>query len=357
MLIRCPECRFERRIDDESIPQNAVVATCPRCKCRFHFRTEDGTPAEAGEQSQTAQTPAPSPQSTAAARPQPAENTSAGDDPLPPGAIVPHIPDVNTTEAEPEKQSAAGPAAAEREDQPSEQPAQTGQAAGGLRDIFRKARHKFVGEDAEAGDAGIPWEQPEKYSALPGLYRTILQVMFNAPRFFTGLGAGKGNLARPLAFYILIGLFQTLVDRMWYLSSLEAAAPSITDPKLQELIGDMAQNFSLPMTIILSPGILAIQLFFLSGVFYLMLRLVHPNTASFKTVFRVIAYSAAPTVICIIPMIGSMTGSIWFAVNCFMGCKCALRLPWVRVALALGPLYLVAFGIGMQLLRQIASLT
>ncbi len=359
MLIRCPECKFERRIDEESIPANAVMATCPHCKCRFRFRNSDGTPVAVDEPVMPETPPVKPPLA-----PTPPTSVSDEDDPLPPGAVVPHIPGISV-EPDPEKRKADEPRSMSDANVSDERQNDRGRPVGspeeaepahGFRDVFRKARHRLSGQESFENEIGVPWEQPRRYNPLMGLYQTILQVMFNAPRFFAGLPASFEGLARPLAFYVIVGLFQTLVDRMWYLTSLEAAAPSITDPKMQEFIGDMAQSLSLPMTIILTPGILAIQLFFLTAVFYLMLRLVQPDHAQFRTVFRVIAYSAAPTIVCIIPAVGSPVGSVWFAVSCFVGCKYAMRLPWSRAALALGPLYLVAFAIGMQLFRQLAAL-
>lgn len=138
-------------------------------------------------------------------------------------------------------------------------------------------------------------------------------------------------------FYLILGMFQTLVERMWYLMSIQASGPSITDPKLQEVLGDVAQSMSLPLTILLTPGILAIQLCFFASVFYLMLRLVQPENVQFRTVFRVIAYSAAPTVVCIVPLVGPLVGSIWFGVCCFIGCKYSMRLPWSRTGLGPRP--------------------
>ena len=49
-------------------------------------------------------------------------------------------------------------------------------------------------------------------------------------------------------------------------------------------------------------------------------------------------------------------GSVWFGVSCFIGCKYAMRLPWSRTGLALGPLYLIAFAIGLQLVRQFLNM-
>lgn len=39
MVIRCPHCQFSRSITLDKIPATAEVATCPKCKRRFRFRT------------------------------------------------------------------------------------------------------------------------------------------------------------------------------------------------------------------------------------------------------------------------------------------------------------------------------
>ncbi|UZP68926.1 zinc-ribbon domain-containing protein [Desulfovibrio mangrovi] len=38
MLIRCPECLFERQVDLAKIPPTAQLATCPKCRFKFRFR-------------------------------------------------------------------------------------------------------------------------------------------------------------------------------------------------------------------------------------------------------------------------------------------------------------------------------
>lgn len=39
MIIRCPQCEHSRSITESKIPATAELATCPRCKHRFRFRT------------------------------------------------------------------------------------------------------------------------------------------------------------------------------------------------------------------------------------------------------------------------------------------------------------------------------
>lgn len=401
MLICCPECQFERTIESSQIPPSAVMATCPQCQCRFRFRNADGTPtadqtsvtppatpedtlAPVAEATDTPEQPTPSdgaPQQLVPEEATPEPSEEDGDDPLPPGAVIPNIPGEKAFETRSDKREQRGSASGSSDtDTPFlKKPLRKTDdlsATDVLKDGFLKLKQKLTGQadtseqkqDAPFGqdkpnrlqdkqqpemELGVPWEQPRRYSALMGLYQTILRVMFNAPRFFSGLASSGTGLLRPLFFYMLLGLFQTLVERMWYLMRLEAAEPSITDPQVQEMIANLTQSMSLPLTLLLSPAFLAMQLCFFAAVFFLMLRLVHPENVHFRTVFKVIAYSSAPTLVCVVPLVGPFVGSIWFGVCCFIGCKYALRLPWTRTALALGPLYLIALAVGLQLVRQV----
>jgi len=80
-----------------------------------------------------------------------------------------------------------------------------------------------------------------------------------------------------------------------------------------------------------------------------MIRMVRPDRADFATTLRVVCYSAAPLVLCIIPMVGSIIASIWFVLATFIGCKYALDLPWSRTVLALLPLYILELAFVSQL--------
>ncbi len=68
MIIRCPQCEYARTISESKIPSTAELATCPKCRHRFRFRTlpRAVTPESA---------PAPSPRPA----PRPAEIKSPAD--------------------------------------------------------------------------------------------------------------------------------------------------------------------------------------------------------------------------------------------------------------------------------------
>ena len=387
------------------------MATCPRCGKRFRFRNNDGTSvleqneAGAADAQTTPETPyaetaperqsltpergaAPRAGNSAQADPVSAAtpsrpNAHPEDDPLPPGAVTIPPPEdfladkpgsppsagkkpSDTTAGTPDASEESGTATsgqAGRAAQPAEKRGDGSSFMETLQQAARKAREKgrqsLPGRSAtpektggEADALDVPWEHPERYNLWSALYQTIIRVMFNAPLFFKSLPGEKGKLSRPLIFYILLGVFYVLLDRMWLLMSLEAGAPSVTDPKMQEVLGALTQGVSLPLILLLSPVMLAIQLFFFSGIFFLMLRLVQPDAAPFPVIFRVVAYSAAPTIVCVVPLVGPMVGSLWFAVCCLIGCKQALNLRWSRILLALGPLYAIAFAVQLQVLLQ-----
>ena len=334
MIIRCPQCQFEREIPSSSIPDTAVMATCPRCQTRFQFRNlerpevQDMPPADKESTSgeETASLRGSEPAGGMAA---------AGDDPLPPGAVVP----------------------AESKSAPRPRTVHAGEARSVQQDEKRvqdSVQETLPEQDSPRPDsevwADIPWESPARYGQLGGLYHTILRVMFQAPRFFATFPHCRGGKGRAIAFYLLLGIFQTLVKLFW----IRNTAPAITDLQVQELLS--ASSMSMSLTLVIAPALLLIQLYIYTALFTLMLHLVQPNRIPFVTVLRIVAYSAAPLVISIVPILGPIVGSIWFSVCCFIGCRYALNLSWGKVALALVPLYMIAFAVFFQLARQLAML-
>lgn len=397
MLIRCPKCRFDREISAAKIPPSAVMATCPRCGERFRFRTIDDAPlsvetpakSEADEKPEAASAAVPDPRPRVArdsrVRPSgstiiPISDEHPDDDPLPPGAMTMNCPEETAEQGDdaPAEDRAASPRnsrpSPERRDQPSaerdarqERPApfreeedpatRVGNAAGVLRRAAGKAgeRERAAASGGKTSSEGmdIPWERPDRYNPVAALYQTILRVMFGAPHFFAAVPGARGGLGRPLLFYLLLGLFQIVMQYMWVRMSIEARASSIADPQMQELLGVMAQNMSLPLTLLFSPVLLAFQLVAFAGVFFLMVRLVQPEQAAFAVLFRVVAYSSAPMILYVVPVVGPWVATLWFAVSCLIGVRYALDLSWSRVLLALGPLYAIAFSFLLQNVRQL----
>ena len=354
MFIRCPECGFERELNASQIPDSAVMATCPQCRHRFRFRDyrvdEDATP-----QIQVPGTPkrAASPGQSAAARARrasPAKASPDEDDPLPPGAITPAGSKNSRASQRPpqvEPEQDAKEDAKEEDNHQSYHPEMPPRPDAGRED----RRSLFSG----AGASELAWEIAPLGHLPVALYQTILQALFAAPAFFTLVGASRASLLRPSAFYVLIGTFQSLVQHFWLISRLNEMA-SLQDPKIQATLDAVTQNLSLPMLLISMPPMLLVMLLFYSVLFNLMVRLVQPDRANLSTTLRVVAYSAAPGVLCIVPVVGAYAVSIWFAFCCFVGCKYALGLKWQRTVLAILPIYVLFTAFSLQASKVLMGL-
>lgn len=418
MLIRCPECGFEREVDEGRLPPSAALATCPKCRCKFRFRdpevamsqasshdayeatgpadtpthgADDAATAPAGmpvasdrdDADLTQENPAqPNPAQSNPEQPGRANSPAAasatddnGDDPLPPGAVIPGAPRHETTDtASPEatpSERTASPFPSGQEDGSTSPTSAKGKgdakgdvwdAVSSVGDRWRRLydTHVTPGTPPPNDDGtgqpreGIPWENLDRHGFFPGLYQTILRVMFGAPRFFAQMGA-DGPSMRPVAFFILLGIFQSLMERLWYITTFNMLGPSIDDPQLHALLGGIAQEFGIGATLMLSPFTLILQLVCITSAYHFMMRLVQPEKAHFGTMLRVVSYSAAPTVVSIVPLLGPTVGSLWFVACTVIGVKHAYRLPWSRVLLALGPLYILAIAVGVQLLKMVVA--
>lgn len=378
MLIRCPECHFERDIDSDAIPANATVAACPRCGTRFRFRDPHNaqagaTPPPAGQTESSGDGDSRTDASQPAAGSPPAApvphlpTEQEGDDPLPPGAIIPRMDDAadgpsgadpahNTPENTAGQNEAAEPQKVRRSWFGLRRYAEQDADADDRNPSWPPADelHGQDGEERRYADAGawndVPWENPERYGFLSSFVQTVLRAMFHAPDFFRQMG-GNAPLTRPVFFYVLLSFFQTIMTRVWSMNSLQELSQNVTDPQALARIDLLMQGLNTPLMLVMTPFIMIAQLFVFAAFYHLMIRLAQPDRASFNTVVRVIAYSASPLVLCVVPFWGATIGSVWFLTSTFVGCKYALNLSWSRTALALLPLFLLALAVMLAMLQ------
>ena len=359
-------------MDGDTIPASATVATCPRCGTRFRFRDpRDGHAASSGADAAAAPDGRTARPDEASAAPAPAAapvphlpTEQEGDDPLPPGAIIPHLDDAangppetgpaNAAPETPEGQKEA-PARARKAKRPWFGPRRADQ------DSFPDGRHgRNTPEGDYAASSGggddVPWEHPERYGFFASFAQTVLRVMFRAPDFFGQMGGGA-PLTRPVFFYVLLSFFQTIMTRVWSMNSLQELSQNVTDPQALARIDVLMQGMNTPLMLVMTPFLMILQLFVFAAFYHLMIRLAQPDRASFHTVVRVIAYSASPLVLCVVPLWGGTVGSMWFLASTFAGCKYALNLSWARTALALLPLFLLALAVMLALVQASLMLT
>lgn len=294
MKIVCPQCGFAREQKNAPLSTDHVVATCPKCGCRFRFSPEKG----AGEI-------------------------------LPPKGWKP-------------------------QDGEEEEDIRVIASNAYMREADRFAREQRAAQqEAAAGAARNPWEEaPEPDGWLTALWQTILRVMFQAQLFFKKLNP-EAHMGRPLGFFLIICAFQTAAEWFWSQAMLRFLAQhSGDDPNIARLVELASPGGNVLLTLLVRCGILILQLYLFSLLMYLVYRIVARDRASFTLVFQVLAYSSAPWILCVIPAIGSVAGLVWGIGCTAAGCKTALRLTWPQTALGFVPIVFAA----LPLLSQMTDL-
>lgn len=390
MNITCPRCDFSREVPADRLPARAVIATCPHCRCRFRFAPSQGVlevlpetvdhehAAAAGDADLRMGSQPDFQAASGATRPYAPDE----DDPLPPGAIVPgrDLPQSRNG-------GLPGPDAAQGSSDPADagdvpqgaKGADVAPAGGGEEEDIRVAASNAYAreaarpdldtapdaarhapgegwEEAQRRSGGNPWEAaPEPDGWLSAFYQTSIRVMFAAPRFFAALRPAAPQL-RVLCFFLVISVVQVVVERAWAGMLLTLMAPSAaTDPELEKLLSMLAPQISLPMTLLLKTGFSVLQLYLFSGLVHLAYRFMVPARADFSLVFQVMAYSAAPALLCVIPLLGSLAGFVWGFGCMLVGCRTALNLTWPQTLLGFAPVFLLLGPLLLQIILAIQS--
>lgn len=393
MNITCPRCDFSREVPADRLPARAVIATCPHCRCRFRFAPGQGVlevlpetmdhehVAAAGDTDPRMGSQPDFQAASGATRPDAPDE----DDPLPPGAIVPGRdlpqsrngglpgPDAvhaalgssDPADAGDVPQGAKGadvaPAGGDEEEdiRVAASKAYAREAARPDLDTAPDTARHAPGEgweEAQRRSGGNPWEAaPEPDGWLSAFYQTSIRVMFAAPRFFAALRPAAPQL-RVLCFFLVISVVQVVVERAWAGMLLTLMAPSAaTDPELEKLLSMLAPQISLPMTLLLKTGFSVLQLYLFSGLVHLAYRFMVPARADFSLVFQIMAYSAAPALLCVIPLLGSLAGFVWGLACMLVGCRTALKLTWPQTLLGFAPVFLLLGPLLLQIILAIQS--
>lgn len=406
MKITCPRCGFSRELPADRQPSKAVIATCPHCACRFRFIPGSGVSdvlsepeehvnvvdavdavnaAEHGDAAFTA------PAAGGDSRPsgpdetdQHRQNGSAdgGDDPLPPGAIVPgrEAPRRATGDADAEPAPRRRPEAPRARDdsegaknfgnlwgllggkglfgpRADDAPDQSGFPRGGRSAEENadagEARFERRDDGADAHDlSSNPWETaPEPDGWISAFYQTCMRVMFGAHNFFEHIRVDVPQV-RPLLFYLIVSVVQVVIERVWSGVFLSLMSPSAaSDPELERMLILLSPQISLPMTVLLKTGVSVVQLYVLAALMHLAYGFISRKKTEFSLVFQVAAYASAPALLCVVPLLGSIVGFIWMLACVLVGCRTALKLTWPQTLVGFIPVVLLLAPLLLQMMK------
>lgn len=416
--ITCPRCGFSRELPADRTPSKAVIATCPHCACRFRFVPGTGVTdviSEPPEPEFNDEQQGGQPQSEDSGYSQPPKGGwhSGGDDPLPPGAIVPG-------NSSPRKSAGSDvDADAESDSEPryssggenrrlgANKPAQEDGEEKGLGNLWgllggksifgqrggkqndarsrdddsddsRNSHRSIFGAGNDRGDESRaasdayareaarfengdddsnhvpanPWDAaPEPDGWIPAFYHTCMRVMFGAHNFYDHVRADTPQV-RPLVFYLIISVIQVIIERVWSGIFLSLMSPSAaTDPELEKMLILLSPQLSLPMTILLKTGVSVVQLYVLTALMHFTYGFITGKRPEFSLVFQVAAYAAAPSLLCVVPLLGSIVGFIWMVACVLVGCRTVLNLTWPQAFMGFAPVVLLLAPLLLQVMK------
>lgn len=294
--------------------------------------------------------PTPAPESVAAAAPEPEPEAAPEPAPAPPRAAKPQAATTPPPRATaPQAETPAAPQALAPEDAAppaaskapaDDQPQETTVRADGVRDIWarlqalddRKAarphlEHQRPAEDEPEEPARetvtdpVPWERQDAYGFFPALILTLRKILFQPLDFFGNLPEGRPK-SKALVFNLLISEFLLLIDFMWTLAGLRARIGSPEQPDALSVLGSSPLSFLLALLLV--PLVISIGIYLDAWVTHLLLILFRSTKKSFDETFRVLCYSAAPTVLTAVPVAGQLLSPVilvWYMALQAIGLK------------------------------------
>lgn len=342
MNITCPTCQFSRTVDAARMPGRSVIATCPRCGQRFRV-LRDGD-AYHFEPLPAATTSGPD---AAAAAHSASQTQPRRHDPVPPGAIVPGGY-ASPEDLKDDLRNDAPPTAPNRPDRPTPH-----ERAGDWRGDDTDSPQWRTGTDDNQHALDNPWETVEQQGFFAAFYQTVMRVMFAAPQFFFHLKE-EVPLLRPLSFYLIVCIFQTVVDYVWSGPIRDAlTASGSTDPYVQQLVTLLTPQAGLLLTVLVGAALVTLEIFVTAALFSMTFRLLAPGRASFSLTLQVLAYSVAPHVLCVVPLLGGLAGFVWSLACTLVGCRAAMRLTWGQTLMGILPVYALASPILIWMVQSL----
>jgi hypothetical protein len=333
-----PEPRPEPDFSDAGLPDEAPSDVARRIRAQVE-QGLDPAPAPAPEAFDEAE---PTPVPAAAVEPAPAPMTAPEPAPVAPRApapaaraAVPPSPTSAAPQARPAEEAAA-PQEPRADDAPKEQAVR----GDGVRDIWarlqalddRKAsrprqEHQRPAEDEPEEPARevvvdpVPWERQDAYGFFPALILTLRKILFQPMEFFGNLPEGRPK-SKALVFNLLISEFLLLIDFMWSLAGLRARIGSPGEHDALSVLGSSPLSFLLALLLV--PLVISVGVYLDAWVTHLLLLLFRSTKKSFDETFRVLCYSAAPTVLTAVPVAGQLLSPVilvWYMALQAIGLK------------------------------------
>jgi len=168
----------------------------------------------------------------------------------------------------------------------------------------------------------VPWERPDAYGFFPGLVLTLKRILFQPVDFFETMPPGRGK-GKAMVFNLILSEFLLLLDFLWALVGVRA---KLADTGQTDALAAMAgvPGIGFLALLVMVPIFMAAGIFLDAGLTHLLLMLLRGSSKKFDETFRVMCYSAAPTVLSAVPVAGQLLSPvilIWYMTLQAIGLK------------------------------------
>jgi len=170
------------------------------------------------------------------------------------------------------------------------------------------------------GRSKTSWEDRASFGFVNGLLRTVKEVLFSPSEFFRKMPV-TGGLTDPLLYALIIGMVGLLFLSLWDILLHDSMRDFMT-PEMRAAAGrTMSNGIYSPAWTVMTPFLLLLWIFIVSGMLHLFLLMARGAKAGFEATFRVVGYSASPFLFLVIPFCGMPITVLWTMMLAIIGLR------------------------------------
>lgn len=183
------------------------------------------------------------------------------------------------------------------------------------------------------GRSKTSWEDRENTGYVKGLRGTLKETLFTPTRFFRKMPV-TGGLTDPLLYALIIGMIGLMFLYAWDILLQDSMRGFMTHEMKAVAGRAMFQGLDSAVPVMMTPFLLIIWLFIISGMLHLFLMTAHGARAGFEATFRVVCYGSSPFMFMILPYCGMPIMLLWVVTLLIIGLKEAHETTGGRSAFA-----------------------
>ena len=164
------------------------------------------------------------------------------------------------------------------------------------------------------------WEDREAIGFLNGLFRTVKEVLVSPTAFFRRMPV-TGGLTDPLLFALISGMTGLMFLDIWDILLPDSLQNFMTPEMRAGADRSMIDVVGSPVAVVMTPFLLMLGLFIVSGMLHLLLWMVRGVRAGFEATFRVVTYSVAAFLFLAMPYCGMVIMMGWVTILAIIGLK------------------------------------